>query len=176
LAATSAGFFATDTLQGLNTKWVQQASGEIGNMVCDMFDVRPSDGTIALATHGNGVYTANIVKKGDILSAERIEKLSTLQAKVYPNPASRNIRVVGNLVNSDKNLTQNDVLANSFITILDPLGRVVKSQVVTTANILSNREFGVDVSLENIPDGCYYIRIKVGKALKTLPLFVTSVR
>jgi hypothetical protein len=32
------------------------------------------------------------------------------------------------------------------------------------------------VSLENIPDGCYYIRIKVGKALKTLPLFVTSVR
>ncbi len=176
LAATSAGFFATDTLQGLNTKWVQQASGEIGNMVCDMFDVRPSDGTIALATHGNGVYTANIVKKGDILSAERIEKLSTLQAKVYPNPASRNIRVVGSLVNSDKNLTQNDVLANSSVTILDPLGRVVKSQVVTTANVLSNREFGMDVSLENIPDGCYYVRIKVGKALKTLPLFVTSVR
>jgi hypothetical protein len=34
----------------------------------------------------------------------------------------------------------------------------------------------VVVSLENIPQDYYYVRLKVGKALKTLPLFVTSIR
>jgi hypothetical protein len=176
LAATSAGFFATDTLQGLNTKWVQQASGEIGNMVCDMFDVRPSDGTIALATHGNGVYTANIVKKGDILNAENIEKLAVLRAVISPNPASNLIRITGNCESLQKNLTQNQLLTNSSITLVDPLGRIVKTQPLTTSNFLPNKGFEVELSLQNIPDGYYYVRIKVGKALKTLPVFVTASR
>jgi hypothetical protein len=176
LAATSAGFFATDTLQGLNTKWVQQASGEIGNMVCDMFDVRPSDGTIALATHGNGVYTANIVKKGDILNAENIEKLAVLRAVISPNPASNLIRITGNCESLQKNLTQNQLLTNSSITLVDPLGRIVKTQSLTTSNFLPNKGFEVELSLQNIPDGYYYVRIKVGKALKTLPVFVTASR
>jgi len=176
LAATSAGFFATDTLQGLNTKWVQQASGEIGNMVCDMFDVRPSDGTIALATHGNGVYTANIVKKGDILNAENIEKLAVLRAVISPNPASNLIRITGNCESLQKNLTQNQLSTNSSITLVDPLGRIVKTQPLTTSNFLPNKGFEVELSLQNIPDGYYYVRIKVGKALKTLPVFVTASR
>ncbi len=176
LAATSAGFFATDTLQGLNTKWVQQASGEIGNMVCDMFDVRPSDGTIALATHGNGIYTANIVKKGDILNADNIEKLSVLKAIISPNPASNQIKITGNYAGMEKNVTQNQLLAQSNVTLVDPLGRTIKIQPFTASNFLPNKGFEVELSLENVPEGCYYVRMKVGKALKTLPVFVTSIR
>lgn len=176
LAATSAGFFATDTLQGLNTKWVQQASGEIGNMVCDMFDVRPSDGTIALATHGNGIYTANIVKKGDILNADNIEKLSVLKAMISPNPASNQIKITGNYAGMEKNVTQNQLLAQSNVTLVDPLGRTIKTQPFTASNFLPNKGFEVELSLENVPEGCYYVRMKVGKALKTLPVFVTSIR
>lgn len=176
LAATSAGFFATDTLQGLNTKWVQQASGEIGNMVCDMFDVRPSDGTIALATHGNGIYTANIVKKGDILNADNIEKLSVLKAMISPNPASNQIKITGNYAGMEKNVTQNQLLAQSNVTLVDPLGRTIQIQPFTASNFLPNKGFEVELSLENVPEGCYYVRIKVGKALKTLPVFVTSIR
>ena len=176
LAATSAGFFATDTLQGLNTKWVQQASGEIGNMVCDMFDVRPSDGTIALATHGNGIYTANIVKKGDILNADNIEKLSVLKAMISPNPASNQIKITGNYAGMEKNVTQNQLLVQSNVTLVDPLGRTIQIQPFTASNFLPNKGFEVELSLENVPEGCYYVRIKVGKALKTLPVFVTSIR
>jgi len=176
LAATSAGFFATDTLQGLNTKWVQQASGEIGNMVCDMFDVRASDGIVALATHGNGVYTAHIVKKGDILNAEVIDKNASLKANVYPNPAQNQVKIVGICDFQEKNVTQNSAWPGGLISLIDPLGRVVKEHRLEAANLLPNKGFEVMMSLENVPTGCYYVRVKVGKALKTLPLFVTSVR
>jgi hypothetical protein len=176
LAATSAGFFATDTLQGLNTKWVQQASGEIGNMVCDMFDVRASDGTVALATHGNGVYTAHIVKKGDILNAETVDKNANLVAQAYPNPAQKTVKIVGDWSVQGKNVTQNELLVMSSIALIDPLGRVVKEQPLEVVNLLPNKGFEVVMSVENVPAGCYYLRVKVGKALKTLPLFVTSIR
>lgn len=176
LAATSAGFYATDTLQGLNTKWVQQASGEIGNMVCDMFDVRASDGTVALATHGNGIYTAHIVKKGDILRADEIEKMAALSAKLYPNPAQNEVKITGIFREDEKNLTQNDLNVESHVALIDPLGRVIKQQSLTASNFLPNKGFEVDMGLGGIPQGYYYVRVKVGKALKTLPLFVTSVR
>jgi hypothetical protein len=176
LAATSAGFFATDTLQGLNTKWVQQASGEIGNMVCDMFDVRASDGTVALATHGNGVYTAHIVKKGDILNAETIAKKSQVWATLFPNPAQNEVKIKGYWRENEKNLTQNAWVESSSITVIDPLGRIVKQQRVNASNLLPNNGFEVNIDLENLSDGTYYVQVKVGKALKTLPLFVTSIR
>jgi hypothetical protein len=176
LAATSAGFFATDTLKGLNTQWVQQASGEIGNMVCDMFDVRSSDGTIALATHGNGIYTANIVKKGDILQADQIQKESMLAVKLFPNPATRQVKVVGKLNKYEKNLTQKEEISNDYIQVVDPVGRLLMQTPIAAENYMNHNGFEVVVSLENIPQGYYYVRLKVGKALKTLPLFVTSIR
>jgi hypothetical protein len=67
-------------------------------------------------------------------------------------------------------------LTNSSITLVDPLGRIVKTQPLTTSNFLPNKGFEVELSLQNIPDGYYYVRIKVGKALKTLPVFVAASR
>jgi hypothetical protein len=64
----------------------------------------------------------------------------------------------------------------SSIALIDPLGRVVKEQPLEAVNLLPNKGFEVVMSVENVPTGCYYLRVKVGKALKTLPLFVTSIR
>jgi len=141
-----------------------------------MFDVRASDGTVALATHGNGVYTARIVKKGDILNAETVENNASLAVNAYPNPAQQEVKIAGNWLVQGKNVTQNDLLLSSSITLIDPLGRVVKEQRLEVANLLPNKGFEVVIPLGNVPAGCYYLRVKVGKALKTLPLFVTSVR
>jgi hypothetical protein len=141
-----------------------------------MFDVRASDGTVALATHGNGVYTAHIVKKGDILNAETVDKNANLVAHAYPNPAQKTVKIVGNWSVQGKNVTQNDLLVMSSIALIDPLGRVVKEQPLEAVNLLPNKGFEVVMSVENVPAGCYYLRVKVGKALKTLPLFVTSIR
>ena len=42
------------------TVWTQEAANEIGNVVCTMLDWRNNDGTLAVATHGMGVFTTQI--------------------------------------------------------------------------------------------------------------------
>ena len=169
LAATSAGFFATDTLMGVNTKWVQQASGEIGNMVCDMFDVRVSDGTIGLATHGNGVFSAKIVKKGDILGADYLEKNQTIGVTAFPNPSSNNITVQLNMKSQSP---------NARISLLDVLGRTVnaplKELTVGSSNsqAMNDRKWILDVS--QLKGGVYYVRIEAGNYLKTIQVQVAT--
>jgi hypothetical protein len=60
LAGTSTGLYSTASLDGLYTVWQQEGAETIGNTVVKMVDVRESDGFVAVATHGNGVFTANI--------------------------------------------------------------------------------------------------------------------
>ncbi|OEK02103.1 hypothetical protein BFP97_11475 [Roseivirga sp. 4D4] len=55
-AATSVGLFMTQTLDGDNTVWEQQAVDQIGNVVVASVEVRPIDGAVVAATHGNGVF------------------------------------------------------------------------------------------------------------------------
>ncbi len=60
LVGTSAGLYYAETLDGNNTLWTQTGETTIGNVVVDMLAIRPIDGFIAVATHGNGVYQANV--------------------------------------------------------------------------------------------------------------------
>lgn len=141
LVATSVGLFATDTLMGLNTVWVQQASGEIGNMVCDMIDVRLSDGTVALATHGNGIYSARLFDKTDILNTRSINKVNV---KVYPNP-----------VNEKLTIELSERKPVKMVSILDELGRVVFSNS-------NDKELGelMRFDLSKLEVGIYYVRVE----------------
>jgi hypothetical protein len=56
LVATSVGLFSTTALNGANTVWVQEGADLIGNTVVAALDARPSDGTVAAATHGRGIF------------------------------------------------------------------------------------------------------------------------
>ena len=53
---TSTGLYMTNSLNGTNTVWTQQAPNIIGNSVVNMVKVRPVDGKVVAATHGNGVF------------------------------------------------------------------------------------------------------------------------
>jgi len=57
---TSVGVYFTNTLNGGSTVWTQESVSSIGNTVTVMLDWRNSDGTLAAATHGKGVYTSLI--------------------------------------------------------------------------------------------------------------------
>lgn len=59
LAGTSAGLFSTSSLNGGNTVWEREGAESIGLAPVDMIKVRPIDGTIVVATHGNGVFEAS---------------------------------------------------------------------------------------------------------------------
>ncbi len=59
LAGTSVGLFSTTNLNGDNTVWEKEGAQTIGTTPVDMIKVRPIDGTIVVATHGNGVFEAS---------------------------------------------------------------------------------------------------------------------
>ncbi|MGA7306020.1 MAG: sialidase family protein, partial [Rhodothermales bacterium] len=86
LAGTSVGLFATAKLDGMNTKWSPEAMDTIGNIVISMIDVRQSDGFVAVATYGNGIYTTHITKV-TIGVEDQIELPEAFEiASAYPNP------------------------------------------------------------------------------------------
>ncbi|MEJ2004422.1 MAG: T9SS type A sorting domain-containing protein, partial [Cyclobacteriaceae bacterium] len=60
LLGTSVGLMSTDELNGNSTVWSREAVNTIGTIPVDMVRVRPIDGYIGVATHGNGIYEARI--------------------------------------------------------------------------------------------------------------------
>ena len=56
LVGTSTGAYSTTTLDGANTQWTQEGADVIGNNVVESITSRTSDGRIALATHGRGIF------------------------------------------------------------------------------------------------------------------------
>jgi photosystem II stability/assembly factor-like uncharacterized protein len=54
---TSTGLYSTTTLSGASTVWTREDIDGIGNVVVPMIKTR-DDGFVAVATHGNGLYSA----------------------------------------------------------------------------------------------------------------------
>lgn len=69
LAGTSVGLFSTNALNGNSTVWSKEGVNTIGTTPVDMIRVRPIDGTIAVATHGNGVFEG----KADVAFHARLQ-------------------------------------------------------------------------------------------------------
>ncbi|MCC5945035.1 MAG: T9SS type A sorting domain-containing protein [Bernardetiaceae bacterium] len=56
LVGTSIGVFSTEILDANATEWVQEGTAELGNAVVTMLEARPKDGTLAVSTHGRGIF------------------------------------------------------------------------------------------------------------------------
>lgn len=59
LLATELGVWGTNTISGTTTPWAQNNSG-MGNVRTDMIKLRGSDKTVAVATHGRGLFTSKL--------------------------------------------------------------------------------------------------------------------
>ena len=73
LVGTSIGLFGTTGLNGASTVWYQISPDKIGNVVVEQVITRPEDGLILVATHGNGIYSANINSIADVIGVQEIE-------------------------------------------------------------------------------------------------------
>ncbi len=60
LLGTSVGLISSTQLSGSSTVWEREAVNTIGTIPVDMVRVRPIDGYIGVATHGNGIYEGRI--------------------------------------------------------------------------------------------------------------------
>lgn len=60
LLGTSTGVYSTTTLDGSNTTWVQESPNGIGFSVSEFVVSRTSDNTVAVGTHGRGIFKGTI--------------------------------------------------------------------------------------------------------------------
>ena len=81
---TSIGVLSTTELNGGATVWVQEAGTAIGNVIIAYMDYRPSDNTLAVATHGRGVFTTRVLPVTDV---PRRGPEHVRLSQSYPNPA-----------------------------------------------------------------------------------------
>ncbi len=57
---TSAGLFSTSSLDNSNTIWEMEGANTLGNVIINQIQARPYDGLIAVATHGSGMWSAQL--------------------------------------------------------------------------------------------------------------------
>jgi hypothetical protein len=90
-AGTSVGLFSSRSMEGDATVWTREGTQSIGSVIVDMIDARSSDGFIAVATHGNGVYSTYY---NPYLDVEENKSTNTLQiGDPYPNPVKDRLNV-----------------------------------------------------------------------------------
>ena len=70
IVATSTGVYSTTVLNGASTSWVQEAPNELGNVVVAALDVRLSDGVVAAATHGRGIFLGTSSANSQTVAAD----------------------------------------------------------------------------------------------------------
>jgi photosystem II stability/assembly factor-like uncharacterized protein len=87
-AGTSCGLYSTRELKGDSTIWVKEGANTIGNVIVDDIDVRQNDGFIAIATHGNGVYSGYFDPSAGIPDENRYTGWEAGQ--IYPDPVPDN--------------------------------------------------------------------------------------
>jgi len=151
----STGLYATDTLIGTSTVWVQQATNTIGNTVCDMIDVRPSDGLVSVATHGHGIYTSNITNISQIATVHDLQphEISN-NFNIYPNPFAEEASISFILPN----------LGHVQVNIFDVQGRLVQQldegDMQPGAHILP-------FDMANQPAGIYFCNLLMGNSAYT---------
>lgn len=103
---TSIGLLMTTQLQGAATQWVHAAFNQIGNVPIAYMDYRPSDRTLAVGTHGRGVFTVKYPPISTNIASEAVTATGYILAQNYPNPFNGTTRIrftiPGNKNNSGK--------------------------------------------------------------------------
>ncbi len=163
LVGTSTGLYATDTLMGTNTVWVQQGAGTIGNAVCDMIVTRESDGLVVVGTHANGMYSTNVTTINDIITFNEVKIIEDqLELKNFPNPLNASTTIEFNL--------KNDVKVN--LHIWDEGGRLVETLI--SGATMNAGKHSVQFDRKNLRAGIYYYSLLAGDKRKTNMMVITG--
>ena len=162
LIASSTGVYATDTLNGSSTVWVQQGTTTIGNSVCDMIETRESDGLVVIATHANGIYTTNITSVADIVN---VNDIAAAKANVelinYPNPLSESTTIEFTLGRK----------SNVNLQIWDECGRLIETLLNEQ---MPSGKHDILFSRGNLKAGIYYYSLIADDRRKTNKMLIVK--
>jgi len=82
---TSTGIYSTSTLDGSNTTWAKESPDNIGYSVTEQIRARTSDGLIAAATHGRGIFLGQVSVNQQPPSAPQNLTLQTTDSGINLN-------------------------------------------------------------------------------------------
>ncbi len=137
-AGTSAGLFSTTALDGMNTVWTMEGPETIGNVVINMINGRAFDGSVAVATHGNGIYT-NYLEPVASIGTDDIQT-PDFSLDIYPNPFTEVLNFRFNTVNGGV----------SSIRLFDQSGKqIVSEQLGIVASGVQQIRWNVPSNLAN---------------------------
>lgn len=143
LVGTSTGLYSTASLNGMSTNWTLEGSATIGNNIVNALDTRESDGMVAVATCGQGMFSGNFPPA---LSAKKETDLSASVIELSPNPTNGIITVR----NAPENLVS--------VSVMNVLGE----KVLELANPHS-ADFALDLS--HLPAGIYFARFAAANSV-----------
>lgn len=109
---TSTGLYSTAVMDSVGTVWEQEGPTSIGNVPINMIAARGSDGTIAVGTHGNGIYSASL-PAAPVGITESAGPMSL--SAPWPNPATDEVGVMAYLARPER----------LDVTVFDLNGRLV---------------------------------------------------
>ncbi|WP_109831978.1 FlgD immunoglobulin-like domain containing protein [Reichenbachiella versicolor] len=164
LLGTSSGLFSVNQLDGMNTKWNQVGKSTIGNSVIRDIDYRSSDGTLVIATHGNGVFENQILNAEEIMLPES-NRQGQQFVSTFPNPFT-------DQVNVKVSIGEPGAVTTAFY---DNSGRFIRQYNSTYqfSGELSIQWDGTDQQGVKVKPGLYFIRIHFnGKSRYAKVLFV----
>jgi hypothetical protein len=155
---TSTGLYSTTALNGASTVWVQEGKNSIGNAIVSMIRTRQSDGFVAIATHGNGVFATNAVP----VSVESNQKLpeTFFLEQNYPNPATISTSIRYTVPSSEA----------FSIKLHDGIGRVLR---VIHDGSRNAGIYQTEIMTDDLPAGNYFIRLAGSHGAQTRMLTVT---
>jgi hypothetical protein len=139
----------------VGTVWEQEGPTSIGNVPVNMIAARGSDGTIAVGTHGNGVYSASLpaAPVGITESAGPI----SLSAP-WPNPATDEVSMMAYLARPER----------LDVTVFDLNGRVVLQRSLGEHPV-GNHRWNWDLRSahgQRVPTGTYVIQFSTASGAR----------
>ncbi len=156
-AATSSGLFATTHLNGDKTSWTLQSPDQMGNIITDMVVTRESDGLVAVATQGYGIWTSNIDK--DHVSVNSSYQKSVSLYQNYPNPALNSTTIEFHLPQSSYvEMKLYDISGNSIKTL--------------TQSYFKQGRHKINLSTAKLSPGAYFYRLSASGEIITKKMIV----
>jgi len=154
---TSVGLYSTTALKGDSTVWVQESQDAMGNVIVDMIDARSTDGFVAVATHGNGVYSTYYKPSTGIADHSGSSELSL--GSPYPVPSDGFVNLP---VTSGQGENLEISLSSSSGTDLGIIYRGHTDRGKST----------IQLNLKSLAPGVYYLTAVTSSARQTKKIIV----
>lgn len=156
---TSIGVLSTGSLAGVSTVWVREADEAIGNVIIAYMDYRASDRTLAVATHGRGVFTTQFAP--NVSAPEPARTPRVVLGPISPNPARNGAWIAYEL----------PAEAEVSLKLFDVAGRRVATMVDARQDA---GRHSVRLETVRLAPGAYLVVLRAGGAIEQRRLTVTK--